>query len=73
MRQALQIWLNSNPELQTRSYLTNQDSMFSQNCHAKNCLKRGFAAPVLGMLLRAEIECHKCGGSFGSEPNASPT
>src|SRR5260370_89679 len=43
---ALQIWLNSKSELQTRSYLTNQDSMLSQNCHEKNCLKRGFTAQV---------------------------
>jgi hypothetical protein len=73
MRQALQIWLNSKSELQTRSYLTNQDSILSHNCHENNCLKRGFTGPVLGMVLRSEIECHKCGGSFGSEPNARPT
>jgi len=47
--------------------------MLSQNCHEKNCLKRGFTAPVLGMVLRPEIECHKRGGSFGSEPNGRPT
>jgi hypothetical protein len=73
MRQALQIWLNSKSELRTRSYLTSQDSMLSQNCHEKNCLKRGFTAPVLGMVLRPEIECHKRGGSCGSEPNGRPT
>lgn len=44
--------------------------MLSQNCHEKSCLKRGFTAPVLGMVLRPEIECHKRGRSFGSEPNA---
>ena len=50
MRQALQIWLNSKSESQTRSYLTNQDSMLSHNCHEDNCLKKGFTASVLGML-----------------------
>ena len=62
MRQALQIWLNSKSESRTRSYLTNQDSILSHNCHEKNCLKRGFTALVLGMVLRPGIECHKSDG-----------
>jgi hypothetical protein len=72
MLQALQIWLNSKSESQTTSYLTNQDSILSHNCHEKNCLKRGFTASMLEMVLRPEIECHKCGESFGSELNARP-
>ena len=51
MRQALQIQLNSKCESQKRSHLANQDSILGQNCHEKNCLKRGFTAPVRDMVL----------------------
>ncbi len=42
-----------------RSCLTGRVSTFSQNCHERNCLNKGFSAPMWRALLRPELGCHK--------------